>query len=438
MRFKEHHLPTTQSRSQQEETGGSTALPAAGTSRADGTRMDLTVLLLTRNEAENLRLLVPSLREVVASLRVQYEIVIVDDSDDATAQVARELGCVVLAQEHVGYGAAFRQGLNAARGDFVLTIDADHSHPPQFLRQMWACRERVDIVIAARYVPGGRATMSLSRTILSRVLNWTFARVLTLSLSDLSSGYRLYRRAIIASLLPLRGKDFDVLEEILVKAWCAGYRIQEVAFEYRPRHAGRSNARALKFARSYLGTLGALWALRNSAATCDYEARAFSSWIPMRRLRERRRFAIMSDVLHAAGRTLAIDCGSGIVVSSRPATVVLDVNMAKLRLLKRTNPHLVCGAAGALPFRDSAFSAVVCATSPDPTAGLSALLTELRRVLAPRGTLLLDTRAETARAWDEPWRQAGFELETQQRVLGAELIVCARAVAGAPCNGEET
>lgn len=393
--------------------------------------MDLTLLLLTRNEAENVRLLVPSLREVVASLGVPYEIVIVDDSDDATAEVAHELGCVVLAQEQAGYGAAFRQGLNAARGAFVLTIDADHSHPPQFLRQMWACRGQADIVIASRYVPGGRAEMSLSRTILSRVLNWTFARLLALPLSDLSSGYRLYRRAIIESLLPLHGRDFDILEEILVKAWCAGYRIQEVAFEYRPRHAGRSNARALKFASSYLGTLGALWALRNSAVTCDYEARAFSSWIPLRRLRDRRRFAIMSNVLHAAGRTLAVDCGSGIVVSSRPATVVLDANVAKLRLLKRTNPHLICGAAGALPFPDATFSTVVCATSIASTADVSELVTELRRVLEPHGTLLLDTRAHAARTLDGLLRQAGFEVTAQQSVLGAELIVCARATAAA-------
>jgi dolichol-phosphate mannosyltransferase len=413
-------------------------LSVAQTAAADGQALDLTLLVLTRNEEENVRLLVPSLREIVESLRVRYEIVIVDASSDATADVARQLGCVVVAQERPGYGAAFRQGLGAARGAYVLTIDADHSHPPQFLRQMWACRDQADIVIASRYVPGGRAQMSLSRTILSRLLNWTFARLLALSLSDLSSGYRLYRRAILGPLLPLHGKDFDILEEILVKAWCAGYRIQEVAFEYRPRHAGRSNAQALKFAVSYLGTLGALWALRNGPGTCDHEARAFSSWLPLRRLRHRRRFAIVSGVLHAAGRTLSIDCGSSLVVSSRPATVVLDANLAKLRFLKRTNPHLLCGAARALPFRDAAFSAVVCATSIEPAPKALVLLSELRRVLDVGGTLLLHAhRAAGGDVQDELTgllQQAGFEIMAQQRVLGREAIVraCAAAAASAP------
>jgi dolichol-phosphate mannosyltransferase len=391
----------------------------------------LTLLLLTRNEAENLRLLVPSLREVVESLRVTYEIVIVDASDDATAEVARGLGCVVLAQERRGYGAAFRQGLSAARGDFILTIDADHSHPPQFLRQMWACRGQADVVIASRYVPGGRAEMSLSRMILSRVLNWTFARLLALPLSDLSSGYRLYRRAIIASLLPLHGKDFDILEEILVKAWCAGHRVQEVAFEYRPRHAGRSNARALQFARSYLGTLGALWTLRHSPATCDYEARSFSSWLPLRRLSHRRRFAIVSGVLHAAGRALTVDCGSDRIVSTRPATVVLDSSVARLRFLKPTNPHLVCGVGSALPFCAGFFSAVVCSTAYAPDSLAVPLLAELRRVLGVGGILVLDACAGATRSahadTDDALRKAGFEVIAQERIPGKRLVIRARA-----------
>jgi dolichol-phosphate mannosyltransferase len=227
--------------------------------------VELTFLLLTRNERENLPDLVPVIRQAADGLGVTAEIVVVDASSDGTADVARSLGCKVMVQTAPGYGEAFRLGLATARGDFVLTMDADHSHPPDFIRDMWALRDAADVIIGSRYVPGGRAEMSIARRALSRTLNWVYARVLDLPLSDLSSGYRLYRRAIIDTLAPLSGRDFDILEEILVKAWCHGYRVREVPIEYRPRHLGRSNANAFKFSFSYLRTLRRLRRLRSSA-----------------------------------------------------------------------------------------------------------------------------------------------------------------------------
>jgi dolichol-phosphate mannosyltransferase len=228
------------------------------------TPIDLSVLILTRNERENLGFLVGRVRDIVDDLRLEAEFVIVDDSVDGTSDVARALGCKVVAQEGRGYGNAFRQGLAATQGEFTLAIDADHSHEPKFLYDMWSLRDSADLVIGSRYVPGGSAEMPASRRVLSKILNVVFARVLTLPLRDLSSGYRLYRRAVIDAVMPLRGRDFDILEEILVKAYCEGFRIREVPIHYRPRNQGRSNAKAVKFAFSYLRTHGSMWRLRNA------------------------------------------------------------------------------------------------------------------------------------------------------------------------------
>src|SRR2546430_14003797 len=107
------------------------------------------------------------------------------------------------------------------------------------------------------------------RRLLSRVLNITFRRGLSLPVHDLSSGFRLYRRTVLREL-KLTAGDFDVLEEILIRALAAGYRVVEVPFRYRARVAGRSHARLFKFAVSYLRTFVAMSRPRDSTASSDY------------------------------------------------------------------------------------------------------------------------------------------------------------------------
>jgi dolichol-phosphate mannosyltransferase len=360
---------------------------------------DLSVLILTRNERENLRLLVPEIRKVVADLAARAEIIVVDASTDGTLEEAIALGCRGVRQNRPGYGHAFRQGLEAARGEFILTIDADHSHEPGFFYQMWALRDSADVIIGSRYVPGGRADMAWSRKLLSRVLNRIFSRVLVLPYQDLSSGYRLYRRCVARSGPPLEGKTFDVLEEILVKAYVQGWRIREVPMDYRPRHRGRSNASAIRFATSYLRTLASLWRLRNGATACDYDARAFQSWILPQRYWQRRRFKIITQLIRDHRRVLDIGCGSSQIIRSRPAMVGVDLNVSKLRFLKSTNPRLVQGGVGSLPFRDAVFSAVVCSEVIEHIPKSATLFEEMNRVLAPGGTLVLGTPDYASRTW---------------------------------------
>ncbi len=270
----------------------------------------LSVLILTRNERENIGSLVARIRTVTAKLAVDAEIVVVDASSDGTLEEALRLGCRGFRQTGKGYADAFRQGMEAARGKFIVTIDADHSHEPEFLYHMWALRNDADVIIGSRYVPAGRAKMTTGRRLLSRMLNRLFSRVLALPYRDLSSGYRLYRRCVIESTAPLRGRTFDVLEEVLVKAYCQGWRIREVPISYMPRSRGRSNASAIRFAAAYLSTLGSLWRLRNSATAGDYDCRAFDSWIVPQRYWQRRRFQIITDLVRGHSSVLDIGCGS--------------------------------------------------------------------------------------------------------------------------------
>src|SRR6266446_7314736 len=189
---------------------------------------DISVVIPVLNERENLEFLLPSLRQVIVDLDLAAEILVVDGgSSDESQQVAERLGARVIPQQERGYGGALLAGFAASTAAFVVTMDADLSHQPSSLRDLWQQREEAELVIASRYVKGGRADMGSLRLLLSHILNRIYRRVLGLGLRDLSSGFRVYQRNSLASL-DLQARDFDVQEEILVKLHVQGCRIKEV------------------------------------------------------------------------------------------------------------------------------------------------------------------------------------------------------------------
>src|SRR4030095_10162744 len=106
------------------------------------------------------------------------------------------------------------------------------SHPPEFLKDFWEQRQEADLLVASRYVAGGRADMGIGRRILSTILNRTYALLLGIKLRDLSSGFRMYQRQVVAEL-DLQARDFDVFEEIVVKIFVAGGRIRGGSFLFK-------------------------------------------------------------------------------------------------------------------------------------------------------------------------------------------------------------
>lgn len=224
--------------------------------------MDLTLVIPTLNEAGNIGELITRARRVLDGLGIEYEILIVDGgSVDATCAEAERMGATALTQPGSGYGDALRHGFAAARGDYLVTMDSDLSHEPEFIEGFWRERAGADIIIASRYVPGGQADMARFRYVLSRILNGVFTTILAIPVKDISSGFRLYRRAALRTI-DCQARDFDVLEEILIKLYVQGHAVREVPFHYRPRKEGKSHAKLFKFGVAYLRTLSRMIGLR--------------------------------------------------------------------------------------------------------------------------------------------------------------------------------
>jgi len=420
--------------------------------------LDLTAVIPAHNEGPNLRLLLPQLQSVLGGLGARSEILVVVREEDEETRQAAEGRATVVRQSAPGYGGALRAGFARAQGTHVLTMDADLSHPPTFAGDLWAARHDAEVLIASRYVEGGGARMPATRLLLSRVLNRFFAYGLGVPIGDLSSGFRLYCASALA-MDDVAARDFDVLPEIVIRAYTSGYRVREIPFQYEPRVHGASNARVIPFGVAYLRTFRRLWSTRNDVQAADYEDRAYDSRHPPQRYWQRTRHRHVRSFIEEGQRVLDVGCGSSRLLGTLPeGSVGVDVSRAKLRRSRRFGRGLVQADALGLPFRPGRFDAVVASQVAERVPPGGHALSEMARVLRPGGRLIVATPDYGRRRWrvlgalydlivpgagDQPplarysrprliddIESRGLRFEAQRDILGAEMILVFRKSVG--------
>jgi SAM-dependent methyltransferase len=306
------------------------------------------------------------------------------------APLVEDAGARVVEFKGSGYGTALEAGVASARGEWLATMDADFSHHPEFIRTLWLRRREGDVLIASRYVPGAVAEMPFSRRLASRTLNRIYRSALALPYRDLSSAFRMYRRRVLEDIGPLGAEGLDSLQEILVRAYSQGWRIQEVPLFYRQPRAWTSG-RFAELGMGYLRTIRRLVAYRNSVKSADYDHRAFDSWIPLQRYWQRARYRVIRGMADGSSRILDIGCGSSRIVQSLPQAVGIDMQLRKLRWLRAPGRQLVQASLMDLPFRDETFDCVICSEVIEHIPRDRIDLGDMVRVLAPGGTLVLGT-----------------------------------------------
>lgn len=412
--------------------------------------MDFSIIIPTFNEAENIALLIDKIRELFAPLGAAYEIIIVDaGSKDATLQLAKERGAQAFQQESPGYGGALHDAIMRAKGSFIITMDADLSHNPYIIKRLISQRHTAHIVIASRYIRGGLANMPLVRRFLSIVLNRFLCCSLSLPLRDISSGFRLYSADVFREI-DFSARDFNVLVEIIVKAYMNGFAVKEIPFHYQPRSKGTSHAKILAFGMGFLRTLISLWKVRNSTAAADYDDRAFHSRILPQRLWQRQRYKIICDFVGHQRDVLDVGCGTSKILAAMPQAIGLDIHFKKLRFNLALGNALVCADIYNVCFKDERFDVVICSEVIEHIKKGEGIFGELKRVLKKGGVLILGTPDYARCSWrmiewlykriipggyaDEHiahysrgelvglMNNLGFRLESCKYVFGSELI----------------
>lgn len=219
---------------------------------------DLTVVIPTRNERENVEPLLLALQDALQGINV--EVIFVDDSDDDTPLIISNLARVMnTATLHIqlehrmrgvnrigGLATAVERGMKLAQANYVAVIDADLQHPPAQLRVFYenAVQQDVDLVLATRYIRGGsyEGLDGVSRRLISIGFKWT-AKLLfperLLGISDPLGGFFLFRRTILNGVT-LRPIGYKILLEILIRSqWQS---LVEVPYHFHARVNGQSKA----------------------------------------------------------------------------------------------------------------------------------------------------------------------------------------------------
>jgi dolichol-phosphate mannosyltransferase len=210
----------------------------------------ISIVIPTYNEVENIGALLEELRSILGSSGIEdYEVIVVDDdSPDGTwrvvERISREDSRVRLIRRVgvKGLGTAIVRGLNEARGDYVVVMDADFQHPPSLIPRLLdtAVKLGADVVVASRYTRGGGfSEWGLARRVVSLgalLLAWILVPE-SRGTRDPISGFFLINRKTV-SLKGVKGLGYKVLLEVL--ALNPGVRVLEVPYIFKPRRAGSS------------------------------------------------------------------------------------------------------------------------------------------------------------------------------------------------------
>ena len=196
---------------------------------------------------------------MLPTLTSSYEILVVDTEQprDETPKICQENRVRYLARTGgPHYGDAVRTIQQGAAGHYIVIMDADGSHHPRFLSALWSFRQKYDLVIASRYVRGGKTENPFILIFLSLMVNIVFRLALQLKCFDVSNSFRLYRGNELRALR-LECDNFDIVEEILVQlnAGDRPLRIKEVPFVFEKRKEGKTKRNLVAFARGYIITL---------------------------------------------------------------------------------------------------------------------------------------------------------------------------------------
>ena len=201
--------------------------------------MQLSVIIPVYNEAETLDLIMAA----VAAVPVEKEIILVDDgSTDGSREKLQQFENldrirVLYHDRNQGKGAAIRTGLAAAEGDLVIIQDADLEYDPREIPLLMQpiLSGRADVVYGSRFMGAGPHRVLYFWHYVGNQFITLLSNMLTnLNLTDMETGYKLFRREVIQSIT-IEESRFGLEPEITAKVAKAGCRIYEVGISYSGR-----------------------------------------------------------------------------------------------------------------------------------------------------------------------------------------------------------
>lgn len=213
--------------------------------------MKTLVVIPTYNEKENIEKLVPQ----ILKLNEKINVLIVDDnSPDGTGEIADRLKAefqervfVIHRTGKLGFASAYIEGFQEALKidvDYIISMDADFSHNPQYLPEFISKLKDYDVVVGSRYMHGTVSVVNwpIKRLILSRLAN-LYAKIFTgLKINDCTSGFIGYKREVLEKIdiRNILSDGYSFLIEMKYRAQKKKYKLVEIPIIFEERRLGQS------------------------------------------------------------------------------------------------------------------------------------------------------------------------------------------------------
>lgn len=216
--------------------------------------MKLWIIIPTYNEKENISELLDRLTSVLEELKINYNILVVDDnSPDGTADMVKKHQLyddkikLIVREGKKGLGSAILDGIryvfkNDPDATHIVTMDADLSHKPEDLAVLIKYADKADVVQGSRYVRGGKTIgWGIHRHLISKTANFLIRTLYGTGIHDSTSNYRIYsRRAAELLLKYASGKSYEWAIESLLIPVAAKLKIVEAPITFINRSKGKS------------------------------------------------------------------------------------------------------------------------------------------------------------------------------------------------------
>ena len=210
-----------------------------------------SIIIPTFNESKNIIQILKKIEEVVPKNSLTQAIVVDDNSPDGTGKIvesylknvkniANYYIDIIHRKTKTGLSSAIMNGIQAAKGDMIIVMDSDLSHPPHIIPKLIDSLKKYqyDLAIASRYTKGGKIeNWSLKRKVISKVATKIAKQFLNIETKDPMSGFFAFKRNIINGL-NIDAIGYKILLEILVKT--KNVTIKEIPYTFQDRESGSS------------------------------------------------------------------------------------------------------------------------------------------------------------------------------------------------------
>ncbi len=222
-------------------------------------KVEISVVLPVYNEAENLPILVPQIHEVLEDLGRVYEMIFVDDgSTDRSRAMLKEMVNqypqirILGFKKNCGETAAVTAGLKEARGEIIITMDADLQNDPRDIPRMLEYLKDYDMVTGWRQRRNDPWIKRITSRIANKIRNWLSGEMI----KDSGCTFRAYKRECLQNLKLYKGMHRFM--PTLVKM--EGFRVIEIPITHHPRRFGKSKYTTLnRMWSAFIDLLAVKW-----------------------------------------------------------------------------------------------------------------------------------------------------------------------------------